>query len=404
MTVQRDDMAIPAVKDLSGPFDTRRHLAHGARQAEERRYHEFPIVDVDAHHYENDSWADIFDYVEDPVTRRRLQATAGRGGGRTPVTPVPIGDQDVAGRIVRSQERLDEVVEDDQPHKDVVITRRYMDALGIDYSIVFPTPMLTLGLHPQVEMEVSLARAYARWLCERVLDVDPAIKTMLYLPFNDADASLRLVEEFADHPGVVGFMVTSVRHRPVHHNAYMRLYAALEERELPLGFHAIYAWQGERSFEQLNRFLSVHALGFPFYNMIHLTNWVINGLPERFPRLKVIWIESGLAWVPFMMDRLDHEYMMRSSEAPLLRRRPSDYMREMYYTSQPLERGDLRSLEMTFRKINAETQLMYSSDYPHWDFDLPSSIYDLPFLDERAKRRILGENACGLFGLDGGAA
>ena len=45
--------------------------------------------------------------------------------------------------------------------------------------------------------------------------------------------------------------------------------------------------------------------------MVHLTNWIINGLPERFPKLKVIWIESGLAWLPFMMQRLDHEYLMR---------------------------------------------------------------------------------------------
>ena len=50
--------------------------------------------------------------------------------------------------------------------------------------------------------------------------------------------------------------------------------------------------------------------------------------------------------------------------------------------------------------IKAETQLLYSSDYPHWDFDLPSTIYDLPFLNEKAKRNILGGNAAKLFKLD----
>ena len=50
--------------------------------------------------------------------------------------------------------------------------------------------------------------------------------------------------------------------------------------------------------------------------------------------------------------------------------------------------------------INAETQLLYSSDYPHWDMDLPSTIYDLPFLTEQAKRNILGGNAQRLFKLD----
>ncbi len=89
---------------------------------------------------------------------------------------------------------------------------------------------------------------------------------------------------------------------------------------------------------------------------------------ERFPKLKVIWIESGLAWLPFMMQRLDHEYLMRQSDAPLLKRMPSDYMREMYYTSQPMERTNLKLLEGTFEAINAETQLLYASDWPHWDF------------------------------------
>ena len=144
----------------------------------------------------------------------------------------------------------------------------------------------------------------------------------------------------------------------------------------------------------------MHAIGFVFYNMVHLTNWIINGLPERFPKLKVLWIESGLAWVPFMMQRLDNEYMMRSSEAPLLRRKPSDYMREMYFTTQPMEITDMAALEQTFRMMNAETQVLYSSDYPHWDFDLPSTIYDLPFLGEKAKRNILGGNAMRVFNLN----
>ena len=128
---------------------------------------------------------------------------------------------------------------------------------------------------------------------------------------------------------------------------------------------------------------------------------MINGLSERFPKLPVIWMESGLAWIPFLMQRLDHEYMLRPSEAPLLKKKPSDYMREMYYSSQPMEiPDDLSILEATFKMINAETQLVWSSDYPHWDFDLPSSIYDLPFLKEQAKRNILGGNAAKLFGLD----
>jgi predicted TIM-barrel fold metal-dependent hydrolase len=101
------------------------------------------------------------------------------------------------------------------------------------------------------------------------------------------------------------------------------------------------------------------------------------------------------------MQRRDNEYMMRSSEVPLLKRKPSEYMREMYYSTQPMEMVNNReALEMTFKMINAETQLMYASDYPHWDMDLPSTIYDLPFLPEQAKRNILGGNAKRFFNLE----
>jgi predicted TIM-barrel fold metal-dependent hydrolase len=207
------------------------------------------------------------------------------------------------------------------------------------------------------------------------------------------------VERFADAPGVVGFSVTSTRHKPVWHNSYMRLYAALQESGKPLGFHAGFTW-ADPSFQQLNRFIGMHSLSFAHFNMVHMTNWVLNGLPERFPKLKVIWIESGLAWVPFVMQRLDAEYMMRTSECPLLKRKPSEYIQDMYFTSQPLERSNMKLTQATFEAIKADTQLLYASDWPHWDFDAPSSITKLPFLKEEAKRNILGLNAARLFELE----
>jgi predicted TIM-barrel fold metal-dependent hydrolase len=275
-----------------------------------------------------------------------------------------------------------------------------MDAMGTDIAFLFPTPMLLLGTDPRHEYEVALARAYNRWVTEKVLPSEPRLKSLLYLPFNTPQACEKIVEDFADKPGVVGFMVTTPRYVAVHDNAYMRTYAMMEERGLPLVFHANYSWD-DRMLQMANRFITVHALGFCFYTMMHLTNWIINGLPERFPKLRTGWMESGVAWIPFMMQRLDNEYMMRSSEAPLLKKLPSDYMREMFFSTQPIERvKNLSILEETFALMKADTQLMWSSDYPHWDFDLPSVIYDLPFLDERAKRNILGENALRLFNLE----
>jgi predicted TIM-barrel fold metal-dependent hydrolase len=90
---------------------------------------------------------------------------------------------------------------------------------------------------------------------------------------------------------------------------------------------------------------------------------------------------------------------MRTCEAPLLKRLPSEYMRDMFYTSQPMEKTNLKLLQATMEAFNADTQLLYASDWPHWDFDAPSSITTLPFLNEQAKRNILGLNAARVFNL-----
>jgi predicted TIM-barrel fold metal-dependent hydrolase len=377
-------------------LNTTKLLAHARTQADERGYDDILIVDVDSHHYENEHYDDILPYLEDEVYKQVV--LSGRTKGRGSIIPTPIGYQDMGGRTTRYPLRFTEKTGPDKP-RDVQLGHRWMDAMGVDYSCLFPTTMLTVSLHPQKEVEADLCWAYNRWVTEKILpESGGRMYSMLCLPFSDPDETLRHVETFGARKGVTGFMVTSVRGSPVHDNAYMKVYRAMEERGLVLSFHAGANWS-EPVYKSCNRFISVHALGFTFYNILHMTNWVINGLGERFPKLPVMWIESGLAWVPFLMQRLDHEYMLRSSECPTLKKRPSDYMRDMYYSSQPMEDQDMGALECTFRMINAETQLVYSSDYPHWDFDLPSTIYDLPFLTEKAKHSILGGNAARLFKL-----
>jgi predicted TIM-barrel fold metal-dependent hydrolase len=378
-------------------FDTKTLLSHAQEQAIQRRYEDFLIVDVDAHHYETDSYAEIVEYIDDPVMRDQALY---QGFGRAGLTTASGGYQNLGGRLTRYPGVHKEKTPA-SPHRDITLTKRWMDAMGIDVVLLFPTPMLTLGLTPRPEIEVALARAYNRWLCDRVLAAEPRIRSTLYLPLNDAEATYQMVKEFAGRKGVAGFTIVSPHYKAVYDNAYMKSFALMEEARLPLVFHGAYAWGGDQSLSLCNKFIAVHALGFAWFNILHMTNWLVNGLPERFPKLKVCWVESGLAWVPFLMQRLDNEWMMRSSEVPLLKRRPSDYMREMFYSSQPMEMVNNReALEQTFKMINADTQLMYSSDYPHWDMDLPSTIYDLPFLSEQSKRSILGGNAKRAFNLE----
>jgi len=389
-TVNFRDMAVEE-------FDTRTLLAHANAQAVQRKYEDFFIADVDGHHWEALSFPQIAEFIEDPVLRQQAKYQGYGGSGIT----APTGSyQELSGRITRQDGRRKEALAPNQ-QRDLTLTRRWMDAMGIDTVCLFPTPMLGLPFTPRPEVEAAMARAYNRWLIETVLAEEPRIRSSLYLPMSDPDAALRMVEDFGDKRGVVGFTIISSAQKPVCDNIYVKIYGAIQERNLPLVFHAGLMWGGHPSFTLCRRFMAVHALSFSFSNILHMTNWLCNGMPERFPRLKTVWIESGLAWIPFLMQRLDNEYMMRSSEVPLLKRKPSDYMREMFYSSQPMEAVDNReAIELTFKMMNAETQLMYASDYPHWDMDLPSVIYDLPFLTDKAKRNILGGNAQRAFNLE----
>lgn len=394
----------PTVTDLSvdpREFRVSEHLAHARQQAVDRNYRNLLIVDADAHHYENEAWADIVKYIEDPTLRYRAQegtdvAGGGRGGAEVLMGSSAL-DQANSGRVTRYVNRRFERAHGGVP-RDVQLVRSEMESIGIDYQVVFPSPMLELGMHPNTRLEPALSWAYTRWMTEEILPHEPRMKTMVYLPFSDPDACLRTIETFAGRPGVAGFMVTAARHRPVHDNVYAPVYRALEETGMPLGFHAgIYA--REPILEGMNRFLSMHAIGFVIHNAVHLTNIVINGLPERFPKLRFIFIESGLAWVPFIMQRLDHEYLMRTAEAPLLKKLPSEYIRDFYFTTQPMETHNHAAMQQTFDMIDAPNRLLFASDFPHWDFDLPSTVYDLPFLTHEQKRRILGGNAAELFDL-----
>lgn len=391
----------PRVRELaeiSGTSDTRDVLAHATKQAQ-AAYDDYFVVDIDAHVSEDHFWTEVLELIDNDVLRQ-IGLTQAKGfGGKNALLNIQPGmsHQSVGGRIGHQGRR--EPVEGVPGHPLVTAARRGMDAMGLDYQIVFPSAMLLLGMHPQDDVEVELAKAFNRWMVERILPQDQRLKGLLYLPYNTPEVCEELVAKYANADDIIGFTVCSTRNNAVHADCYMRLYAMIQDSGKPLAFHSGYHW-GDASFAQLNRFLSMHALSFTHYNQIHVTNWLVNAMPERFPRLKMLWVESGLAWIPFLMQRLDHEVLMRPSEAPGLKRLPSEYMREMFYTSQPMERTNMKLLEATMEAFNAETQLLYSSDWPHWDWDAPSTITNLPFLSDQAKRNILGLNAARIFNLD----
>ena len=112
-------------------YSTAKHLEHAAQQARARNYQDFLIVDVDAHHYENESYKDVFQYIESPVIRHDVMDSAQRPG-RSGMLNSSVGNQNLGGRITRSNLRRLQKVPQDGRHRDVAMTVEWMDSLGVD--------------------------------------------------------------------------------------------------------------------------------------------------------------------------------------------------------------------------------------------------------------------------------
>ena len=397
-------MEIPGAGRLPGlaaeSFHTGRHLANARRQAE-AGIDDLLVIDADAHVYEKESIADIIPLIEDPIVRQLARSAQGaaRQAARFPLDRVAY--HDLGGRIVRDILRRLETTPGEGTNRAAELALRAMDAMGIDVAALSPFGLQIMGLHPQPEVEAGVLGAYNRWLTERVLAVSPRLLGWIMLPFGAPRTALDMVEAYAGRPGIAGFQVTALREKPVHDNAYMPVYAAIQEAGLPIAFHGGTDWE-DPLFRTVGKFMAVKALSQQWYNIVHCTNWVVNGMPERFPKMPVIWMDSGISWVPWLMMRIDNEYRMRSSECPSLTRLPSEYMREMYYTSNPVEMPDREdALAAAYRAIDAPNSLIYASNYPASDMDLPGAVAGLAILGEADKRRILGETARRLFRLPG---
>src|SRR6267154_2487634 len=190
------------LQEISMQTDTRDILAHATRQAE--------------------SHEDYF-LIDNDVIRQMGQANAERPGGANVslLNNQPgILHQHAWGRIPHQQALL-ERVEKKGSHHFTELARRSMDALGLDYQVVFPTPMLTLGMHPQDDIEAALGQAYNKWLVERILPEDDRLKGMIYLPFNTPEACEEQVKKYAHVDSIIGYSVCSTRNKAVHHNSYM---------------------------------------------------------------------------------------------------------------------------------------------------------------------------------------
>ena len=289
-------------------FDTTRHLAHAARQASERGFDKITIVDADTHHDETGSFRNMVDYIDSTVERQKARANTNEG--RRPMIPHNISYADMGGRVQRFAARKLEKTPANV-HRDITLTRRSMTAMGATFGVLYPTASMRLAIQPKKDWEYQLTLAYNRWVANDLLAQEPQIKGMLYLPLHHTSECLKMIEELGGKPGVAGCVVGSARYEKIQQRGMMKILAAMQERGMVLAFHGMANWE-EPNLNAIPYWGAAQAIGVPQSNMVHMTNWLMSGMPERFPKLKVLWCESGVAWAHYLMQRLDAMYLMRA--------------------------------------------------------------------------------------------
>src|SRR6201998_1678104 len=110
-------------------YSTAEHLEPPTQQARARNYQDFLIVDVDAHHYENESYKEVFQYIESPVIRHDIIDSSQRPG-RSAMINSSVGNQNLGGRITRANLRRLQKVPADGRHRDIAMTLEWMDRSG----------------------------------------------------------------------------------------------------------------------------------------------------------------------------------------------------------------------------------------------------------------------------------
>lgn len=274
-----------------------------------------------------------------------------------------------------------------------------IDADGVDVTVLYPTAGLSIASVREIEFATALAGAYNDWL-HAFCETNPArLKYVALLAPQDAAAAAVELRRAVTERGAVGAMLpTNVPLRPDWgHSYYDPIYAEAERLDVGLAFHAtMHEALGALRF---NNFINVHTVSHPVEQLMALCGTVVGGVFERFPRLRLAYLESGCGWVPYIMDRLDEEVEKRGAdEAPYLTHLPSEYIKSgrIFFG---VECGEKTIPDAV--RWGLEDTLLYSSDYPHWDGDWPRTIQAVTGradLSTDTKRKMLRDNAVRFYG------
>ena len=335
------------------------------------------VVDADGHIYENHE--EIEEYFEGAYRgMRRARA----------YSLFPSLDGWPRGLGVGRPDKVTETKPED--------VTKFVDAMGLESTVLYPTAALAIGLVQEPGWACAISRAYNNWFHARYIRKDSRLKGVAVLPIQDPPGAAEELRHAVEKLDMVGAFLPSatVLNKGFGHPDFLPIFREAEQLGVPLGVHgAPSRGFGFDFFEDQGQ---VHALEHPFPLMIQFTSIICDGVLEKFPGLKIAFLEAGCGWLPYMMDRLDYEYETRGGRSfPHIKKKPSDYVKDcpVYVTCEPEETSLKHVMEVV-----GEDRVMFPSDYPHervyGEFlkDIPE-LLKRPELSDQAKRKILYDNA-----------
>jgi predicted TIM-barrel fold metal-dependent hydrolase len=354
------------------------------------------IIDVDVHH----TWTSPAELLEYLPGRWRDYFLPERGNQMVRIEPVARHHSLTSGSANRVET---EPPTGGPPGSDYDLMRmQLLDVLRPERVV------LTFGLGaqagvPNPELAVQLCRAANDWTIDHWLDGrDERLYGAMLVSTGLPAEGAREIRRLARHPRIVEvLMLANPLNLPFGHPIYHPIYEAAAEVDLAVSIHVggenTGKGVGSAGGNALSRLEQGVVLEQP--GMHHLTSLLVEGVFEKYPTLRVILTEYGFTWLPWVIWGLDSRYKLLQRESSHVRRLPSEYFREhVWLSTQPWEfepsPGELMSLLEAFGGL--EDKLCFSSDYPHWNTDYPTSF--AARLPESWRPKVFAENAEHLLG------
>ncbi len=282
-----------------------------------------------------------------------------------------------------------------------------MDREGIDVAIIFGTQIaLTVNGLMSGELAAVLCHAVNEWLLEYCSADRRRLRSVGLIPCQAPDLAVKELEFLAKAGATSAMLPTNVYGRNMGDPMFFPIYDAAEKIGMTLSVHpqtghdgipGVSGVMGAGS-RRFFKYVYVHMTAFPFELMIAMMHMIGEGVFDRFPKLRVAFMEGGAGWLPFWMERFDEHLEKLAPHMPDLKRRPSEIIKsdQIVLSCESEESG----LDRVLEAAGAGT-VLYASDYCHWDCHFPYSVKDIcdaRDLNHEQRERILWRNAADFFG------